>query len=122
MDVQTIDQQYQQLQTQAQGTAQELSNLASKLKAVAQTGNQDAREWMLDLKSIALAMQTEQNQVICCCRRCMGSSPIRRRRCRRLPRSRRAHGGSNNPWRRKAINPDTDSRRWAGSAACWAVS
>ena len=44
MDVQTIDQQYQQLQTQAQ----ELSKLAGKLKAVAQTGNQDAREWMLD--------------------------------------------------------------------------
>jgi hypothetical protein len=63
MDIQTIDQQYQQLQSQAQETAQELSNLASKLKAVAETGNQDAREWMLDLKSIALAMQAEQNQV-----------------------------------------------------------
>jgi hypothetical protein len=25
-------------------------------------GNQDAREWMLDLKEIALAMQAEQNQ------------------------------------------------------------
>lgn len=63
MDVQTIDQQYQQLQTQTQGTAQELTGLAGKLKAAAQAGNQDAREWMLDLKSIALAMQAEQNQV-----------------------------------------------------------
>ncbi|MGH7084890.1 MAG: hypothetical protein ACREFN_07845, partial [Acetobacteraceae bacterium] len=26
-------------------------------------GNLDAREWLLDLKSIALAMQAEQNQV-----------------------------------------------------------
>ena len=63
MDVQTIDQQYQQLLAQSQQTAQEFSNLANKLQAVAQTGNQDAREWMLDLKSIALAVQAEQNQV-----------------------------------------------------------
>lgn len=63
MDVQTIDQEYQQLQAQAQGTAQELRTLAEKLQSAAQGGNQDAREWMLDLKSIALAMQAEQNQV-----------------------------------------------------------
>jgi hypothetical protein len=63
MDIQTIDQQYQQLQTQAQGTAQELSSLADKLQAAAQGGNQDAREWLLDLKSIALAFRAEQTQV-----------------------------------------------------------
>jgi hypothetical protein len=63
MDVQTIDQEYQQLQTQAQGTVQELRTLADKLQSAAQTGNPDAREWVLDLKSIALAMQAEQNQV-----------------------------------------------------------
>jgi hypothetical protein len=63
MDPQTIDQQYQQLQSQAQSTAQELSGLADKLQAAAQSGNLDAREWLLDLKSIALAMQAEQNQV-----------------------------------------------------------
>lgn len=63
MDIQTIDQQYQQLQSQAQGTAQEISALANKLRTAAQGGNQDAREWLLDLKSIALAMQAEQNQV-----------------------------------------------------------
>jgi hypothetical protein len=63
MDIQTIDQQYQQLQTQAQGTAQELSGLAEKLQVAAQGGNQDAREWLLDLKSIALAIQAEQSQV-----------------------------------------------------------
>lgn len=63
MDVQTIDQAYQQLQSQGQQTAQELAALASKLQAAAQGGNQDAREWMLDLKSIALAFQAEQNQV-----------------------------------------------------------
>jgi hypothetical protein len=63
MDIETIDQQYQQLQAQAQGTVQEITGLANKLQAAAQSGNQDAREWLLDLKSIALAMQAEQNQV-----------------------------------------------------------
>ena len=63
MDIQTIDNQYSQLQTQSQQTVQELRDLAVKLQASAQAGNQDAREWLLDLKSIALAMQAEQNQV-----------------------------------------------------------
>jgi hypothetical protein len=63
MDIETIDQQYQQLQTQAQGTVQEITSLAEKLQTAAQAGNQEAREWLLDLKSIALAFQAEQNQV-----------------------------------------------------------
>src|SRR5579883_3203399 len=63
MDVATIDQQYQQLQTQAQQTIQEIRELAGKLSDAAKGGNQDAREWLLDLKSIALALQAEQNQV-----------------------------------------------------------
>lgn len=63
MDVQTIDQEYQQLQGQAQGTVQEIRTLADKLQTAVQAGNQDAREWLLDLKSITLAMQAEQNQV-----------------------------------------------------------
>jgi hypothetical protein len=63
MDVQTIDQAYSQLQAQAQQTIQEISALADKLRAAAQGGNQDAREWMLDLREVALAMQAEQNQV-----------------------------------------------------------
>jgi hypothetical protein len=63
MNIATIDQQYQQLQGQAQETVQELSGLADKLQAAAQSGNQDAREWLLDLKSIALAIKAEQGQV-----------------------------------------------------------
>jgi hypothetical protein len=63
MDIQTIDNQYSQLQTQSQQTVQELRALAMKLQGSAQAGNQDAREWLLDLKSIALAIQSEQNQV-----------------------------------------------------------
>ena len=63
MDVETIDRQYQQLQTQAQQTVGELTKLAGKLQTSAQGGNQAAREWLLDLREIALAMQAEQNQV-----------------------------------------------------------
>jgi uncharacterized phage infection (PIP) family protein YhgE len=63
MDIQTIDNQYNQLQSQAGQTVQELKQLAMKLQGAAQAGNMDAREWLLDLKSIALAIQAEQNQV-----------------------------------------------------------
>ena len=63
MDIQTIDNQYSQLQSQAQQTIAELQALAQKLQAAAQAGDQNAREWFLDLKSIALAVQAEQNQV-----------------------------------------------------------
>jgi hypothetical protein len=63
MDIQTIDNQYGQLQNQAQQTVGELQTLAQKLQAAAQAGDQNAREWFLDLKSIALAIQAEQNQV-----------------------------------------------------------
>ena len=63
MDIQTIDNQYAQLQGQARQTVGELQALAQKLQAAAQAGNQDAREWFLDLKSIAIAIQAEQNQV-----------------------------------------------------------
>lgn len=63
MDISTIDQQYAELRNQAQTTAGEVTTLADKLRAAAQSGNQDAREWMLDLKEITLAIQAEQNQV-----------------------------------------------------------
>jgi hypothetical protein len=63
MDIQTIDNQYNQMQAQAQQTIGELKDLAAKLQAATAAGNQDAREWLLDLKSIAIAIQAEQNQV-----------------------------------------------------------
>ncbi len=63
MDIQTIDGQYQQLQSQAQQTTAAIGSLAAKLQDAAKAGNQDAREWLLDLKGIALTMQAEQNQV-----------------------------------------------------------
>ena len=50
MDIQTIDNAYQQLQNEGQQVAQQFQTLAGKLQAAAQGGNADAREWMLDLR------------------------------------------------------------------------
>jgi hypothetical protein len=63
MDIQAIDNAYGQLQQEAGQTSQKLQALASKLQAAAQAGDQNAREWMLDLREIALAIQTEESQV-----------------------------------------------------------
>jgi hypothetical protein len=63
VDIQTIDQNYQQLQQQSQQTVQAITNLAQKLQAAANNGDQQAREWLLDLKEITLGFQQEQNQV-----------------------------------------------------------
>ncbi|MBN8743152.1 MAG: hypothetical protein J0I24_02485 [Thiomonas arsenitoxydans] len=63
MDIQTIDQQYQQLQSEAQQVGQQLQALAAKLQTAAQGGNQDAREWLLDLREVALGVQAEQQQM-----------------------------------------------------------
>ena len=64
MDLQTVEQQYNQLQQEAQGVMQSLQALAGKLKTAADGGNQDAREWLLDLKELALNVQQEQQQVM----------------------------------------------------------
>jgi hypothetical protein len=63
MDIQAIDNAYAQLQQEAGQTSQKLQALAAKLQAAAQSGDQNAREWMLDLREIAVAIQTEENQV-----------------------------------------------------------
>jgi hypothetical protein len=63
VDIQTIDQNYQQLQQQSQQTVQAITNLAQKLQTAANNGDQQAREWLLDLKEITLGFQQEQNQV-----------------------------------------------------------
>ena len=63
MDIQTIDQQYQQLQNEGQQVGQALQTLAGKLQTAAQGGSTDAREWLLDLREVALAIQSEQQQV-----------------------------------------------------------
>lgn len=63
MDVAVIDQEYQQLQDETSNVTDKIKNLAAKLQAAKGVGNDDAREWILDLKEIALAVQAEQNQM-----------------------------------------------------------
>ena len=61
MDVQTIDNQYAQLQQQSQSTVQALQTLGNKLQAASQGGDQQAREWLLDLRELALSFRAEQD-------------------------------------------------------------
>jgi hypothetical protein len=63
VDPETIDQNYAQLEQQAQQTAAQIQRLAGKLQAAAAAGDPNAREWMLDLKEITLGVQQEQGQV-----------------------------------------------------------
>jgi hypothetical protein len=63
VDPQTIDQNYAQLQQQGQQTATLIQTLAGKLQAAAAAGDTNAREWMLDLKEVALGVQQEEGQV-----------------------------------------------------------
>jgi hypothetical protein len=63
VDPETVDQNYAQLQQQAQRTAAQIQALVSKLQAAAAAGDPNAREWMLDLKEITLGVQQEQGQV-----------------------------------------------------------
>jgi hypothetical protein len=63
MDVETVDQEYQQLQQESSLVGQAIQNFAAKLQSAGDTGNSQAKEWMLDLKSIALQIQQEQLQM-----------------------------------------------------------
>jgi hypothetical protein len=63
MDIETIDMNYEQLQNQGQQTVQALTALAQKLQRAAEAGDVNAREWLLDLKEVALEVRTEQTQV-----------------------------------------------------------
>jgi hypothetical protein len=62
MDTSTIDQAYQQLQTDFQDVAKSVQTLAQKLQAAAQAGDDNAKEWLLDLKQVALDVKDEQIQ------------------------------------------------------------
>ncbi|MBV8162522.1 MAG: hypothetical protein JO265_16510 [Acidimicrobiia bacterium] len=62
MDVATIDNEYQQLQQEAQQASQAVADLANKLQSAAQSGDANAKEWLMDLKGLALQVQAEQLQ------------------------------------------------------------
>lgn len=63
MDYSVIDSEYQKLQSEANNVGDKIQNLAAKLQKLQSSGNQDAREWLLDLKDIAISVQSEQNQM-----------------------------------------------------------
>jgi hypothetical protein len=63
MDIATIDSEYSQLEQEAQQTFQSVQALATKLQSADQGGDANAKEWLLDLKSIALQVQQEQLQM-----------------------------------------------------------
>jgi hypothetical protein len=63
LDVETVDQEYQELQQESQQLTQAIQAFAGKLQAADQGGNAQAKEWLLDLKGIALQIQQEQLQM-----------------------------------------------------------
>jgi hypothetical protein len=63
VDVQQIDLNFQQLEGQTQQTVRAIAALGQKLQAAGQAGDPNAREWQLDLREIAVQIQSEQNQV-----------------------------------------------------------
>ncbi|MGE4546650.1 MAG: hypothetical protein AB7E28_02635 [Desulfurella sp.] len=63
MDISLIDQEYQKLQDESNNLAQKIQAFANKLQQAKESGSSDAKEWILDFKEIALAIQSEQNQM-----------------------------------------------------------
>jgi hypothetical protein len=63
VDVDTVDREYGQLEQESQQLAQTIQGLATKLQAAGEAGDAQAKEWVLDLKGIALQIQQEQLQV-----------------------------------------------------------
>ncbi|MGH3854990.1 MAG: hypothetical protein ACRDR6_16145 [Pseudonocardiaceae bacterium] len=63
MNPETIDSEYAKLQREAQQVGQAVQVFSQKLQAAASAGDVNARDYLLDLKSIALQVQQEQLQV-----------------------------------------------------------
>jgi hypothetical protein len=62
VDVATIDQEYAQLQQESAEVTQAIQGFAQKLQTAGDAGDAQAKEWILDLKSLALSIQQEQLQ------------------------------------------------------------
>jgi hypothetical protein len=63
MDATTIDQEFQQLQTEFQDVAATVQGLATKLQAAEKAGDTNATDWLADLKKVAQDIDEEQAQV-----------------------------------------------------------
>jgi hypothetical protein len=58
----TIDSEYAKLEQEVQASGQAIQDFSQKLQTAAAAGDANAKEWLLDLKSIALQIQQEQLQ------------------------------------------------------------
>jgi len=62
MDTQTIDQEYEKLQTEFADVANTVKALADKLQAAATAGDANAKGWLDDLELVAKDIDEEQTQ------------------------------------------------------------
>jgi hypothetical protein len=62
MDTQTIDQEFEKLQTEFQDVAQTVQALATKMQAAAKEGDANATAWLADLGQVAHDIDDEQTQ------------------------------------------------------------
>jgi hypothetical protein len=63
VDATTIDQEFEQLQTEFQDVAKTVEGLAAKMQAAEKVGDTNATEWLADLKQVAQDIDAEQEQV-----------------------------------------------------------
>jgi hypothetical protein len=63
MDTQTIDEEFDKLQTEFQDVAKTVQGLAAKLQTAEKAGDSNATEWLADLKQVAQDIDDEQEQV-----------------------------------------------------------
>lgn len=63
MDATTIDHEFQQLQAEFEDVAKTVQGLATKMQAAEKAGDQNATEWLGDLKQVAQDIDDEQAQV-----------------------------------------------------------
>jgi hypothetical protein len=62
MDAQTIDQEFERLQSEFQEVASAVRALATKLQAAQKAGDANAGEWLGDLEAVAKEIDDEQGQ------------------------------------------------------------
>ncbi len=62
MDAESIDQEYEKLQTEFQDVAQSVATLAAKLQAAGKAGDGNAAKWFNDIELIAKDLDDEQTQ------------------------------------------------------------
>ncbi len=63
MDMSLIDQEYRKLEEESDNLSQKIQILLNKLQQAKESGSPEAKEWILDLREIALAIKSEQNQM-----------------------------------------------------------